>query len=752
MSTDEQSVLAELDSLLEQLQKEDEEEARQADLVVAETPKKLATKSATLKQRKRGRPKITTQMSKKPAEVEKNSVLTIPSKFKAKPPTTSTKKKSGKPAAKKEKGSAAVRPKNPAGVKKDKGDKVNVTKKAGEKAKVTKKVPAKKGDEKFKDQITVVAKKGGEKKRKEKDSSGTTTTKPKDRKSETKQWAKKPNNTYGGGKNQIKVIAVKKTDTTKKKVEVETKSPVKDVQLKPSESAKQKKHKIGKKTELSKNIKKPNTKSTEGKKLTKNVTKVRAKKTAVVKKSEKKIEKTKPDGAKKAEKTKSGSPEKKIDKKNTDLDKDEEKAKTNLTKNTAEKAKKGSKVKDKPKGKKITFKKDKKRPSGTDPPAGETPAKKKRKQKPNKKKPKVKAGVFLESDLTKASDLPIPKRTQACDMSKFEKFENGMVFLCNSRTEKECLDKKLFGSPENQFEAMKSITANTALFLYRVERESPVLHGVFVADGKPALNIDKNVWNGRFPAQVRVKEFYRFPTALPIHVLKKVFKSKRLFQSSSMLSRSETLLFISEINSYSSMGPQHLPVPLHGIRSNFERSSPSHRSTVQQQLEMLNQPINPNPVRMRKWSLTPQMEGDPRMYTHGFQYPQQLFWDGYYGGLQGYNRGQNYHRGGYRGSRWSWHGRGRGRGRGAGNFNPGAVRQEDVEKMLSIEGTKKGGAKKKRNSGRKKKNATKAKPELQPAVQTAKDKDVVKVNDDQKKVKASISDEPAKEVAAIKEE
>jgi len=122
MSTDEQSVLAELDSLLEQLQKEDEEEAHQADLVVFETTKKLATKSAALKQRKRGRPKITTQTSKKAAEVEKKSELTIPSKLKAKPPTASTKKKYGKPAAKKEKDQITVIAKKSGGEKKEEGE------------------------------------------------------------------------------------------------------------------------------------------------------------------------------------------------------------------------------------------------------------------------------------------------------------------------------------------------------------------------------------------------------------------------------------------------------------------------------------------------------------------------------------------------------------------------------------------------------------------------------------------------------
>jgi len=82
------------------------------------------------------------------------------------------------------------------------------------------------------------------------------------------------------------------------------------------------------------------------------------------------------------------------------------------------------------------------------------------------------------------------------------------------------------------------------------------------------------------------------------------------------------------------------------------------------------------------------------------------------------------------------------------------VRQEDVEKMLSMEGTKKGSPKKKRNAGRKKKNATKAKPEISTTVQvqTTKAEDGDKVNDDQKNVKACISDEPAKETPATKAE
>merc|ERR1712060_564834 len=143
-----------------------------------------------------------------------------------------------------------------------------------------------------------IAKKSGrEKKREEKKSTGSTTTKLKNGKSATKQQAKKPHSTFGGVKDQTKVIAVTKTDPTKK---------------------------------------------------------VRVKKSAVVKKSEKKIEKTNLGGAKKGVKTTSVFPGTKLDKKSMDVNKDGEKTKTDSTKKTAERTKKGDKIKDKPKGMKTT--------------------------------------------------------------------------------------------------------------------------------------------------------------------------------------------------------------------------------------------------------------------------------------------------------------------------------------------------------------------------------------------------------------
>merc|ERR1719419_921549 len=143
----------------------------------------------------------------------------------------------------------------------------------------------------------------------------------------------------------------------------------------------------------------------------------------------------------------------KVDKINNKLDK----TKTELVKKRVDKAKtnftkKATKNKNKSKAIKDSVIKDEKTPSGNGPQVNFKPAKKKRKPKARKKKAiQIKHGVFLESDLDKASNLPIPERTEECDMSKFEMFDNGMVFLCSNSTERDCLEKNLFGSPASNF-------------------------------------------------------------------------------------------------------------------------------------------------------------------------------------------------------------------------------------------------------------------------------------------------------------
>ena len=75
--------------------------------------------------------------------------------------------------------------------------------------------------------------------------------------------------------------------------------------------------------------------------------------------------------------------------------------------------------------------------------------------------------------------------------------------LCTDRTEKECLEKELFGEPEWLFSYMRSIKKGDIGFLLNVSRD--LLLGIFMAESPAQINIDQAAWGGRFPAQVKVK-------------------------------------------------------------------------------------------------------------------------------------------------------------------------------------------------------------------------------------------------------
>jgi len=109
--------------------------------------------------------------------------------------------------------------------------------------------------------------------------------------------------------------------------------------------------------------------------------------------------------------------------------------------------------------------------------------------------------------------------------SFFEHFVDGQMFLCSSLTQQECLDGCLFGSPRNKWPEVEQITKDTAIFLYTVGEE-PTLHGVFTAVGPPFLDMDTKAFGGRFPSQVRVKLFYKFPT-IPGGNLRRMLKGDR---------------------------------------------------------------------------------------------------------------------------------------------------------------------------------------------------------------------------------
>lgn len=127
----------------------------------------------------------------------------------------------------------------------------------------------------------------------------------------------------------------------------------------------------------------------------------------------------------------------------------------------------------------------------------------------------------------------------------FDKFEDGMMFLCNKATEEECLKNMIFAASTSMMENMNNITDSTALFLYRLIPNRSVLHGVFQAEGVAGLNLVPGAFGGRFPAQIRVKPLFRFPYPVPNERLKNVFNDDNRCRK---LSKLETRLIFREFS------------------------------------------------------------------------------------------------------------------------------------------------------------------------------------------------------------
>jgi len=82
--------------------------------------------------------------------------------------------------------------------------------------------------------------------------------------------------------------------------------------------------------------------------------------------------------------------------------------------------------------------------------------------------------------------------------------------VCNNRTERECLEKKLFGLQKSMWDRVSQVKKGDILFL--LNYVSNRLHGVFEAAGDGMMDIDPSAFDGYFPAQVRVRRKMRCPS------------------------------------------------------------------------------------------------------------------------------------------------------------------------------------------------------------------------------------------------
>jgi len=83
----------------------------------------------------------------------------------------------------------------------------------------------------------------------------------------------------------------------------------------------------------------------------------------------------------------------------------------------------------------------------------------------------------------------------------------GYVFICSSRTERECFERKLFAMPMSEWSWVSQVKKGDSLFL--LNYQNSLLHGVFDATTDGTLNIEPYAFDGRFPAQVRVRRKMR---------------------------------------------------------------------------------------------------------------------------------------------------------------------------------------------------------------------------------------------------
>jgi len=89
------------------------------------------------------------------------------------------------------------------------------------------------------------------------------------------------------------------------------------------------------------------------------------------------------------------------------------------------------------------------------------------------------------------------------DKENQSKLIRGFLFACTEKTEKECFDKSVFGADVVYAPIVIRIRKGDLLFLNNLDTD--VLYGVFEAISDGEYNIQSDVWNGKYPYQVKVK-------------------------------------------------------------------------------------------------------------------------------------------------------------------------------------------------------------------------------------------------------
>jgi len=75
--------------------------------------------------------------------------------------------------------------------------------------------------------------------------------------------------------------------------------------------------------------------------------------------------------------------------------------------------------------------------------------------------------------------------------------------ICNTASQKESLDKLIFGGFATESKYMSAVKKGDIVFLYNPVEDK--LWGIFEAEGPPAMNIDASAFKGQYPYQTKVR-------------------------------------------------------------------------------------------------------------------------------------------------------------------------------------------------------------------------------------------------------
>jgi DNA modification methylase len=79
----------------------------------------------------------------------------------------------------------------------------------------------------------------------------------------------------------------------------------------------------------------------------------------------------------------------------------------------------------------------------------------------------------------------------------------GFIFACTKKTEEECLNSLLFGCDKVYAPVAIRVRKGDILFLHKLDTHS--VYGVFRAISNGGLNIQPEIWNGKYPYQIKAE-------------------------------------------------------------------------------------------------------------------------------------------------------------------------------------------------------------------------------------------------------